>query len=137
MVAFFSVLVTCVTEVNSGSTAESANEAAPDGNITKTAAFSGNHTYTVAGTARFIEQSDGSFVLNFSSDFSASAGPGLDVVLSAGASVTNPQLNLGDLKAFSGSQNYSIPSGTNIDQFTHVVIHCVPANLPFGAGEFK
>ncbi len=38
-------------------------------------------------------------------------------------------VDLGRLKAFSGSQNYPIPDGVNVQDFQHVVIWCEQFNV--------
>lgn len=70
-------------------------------------------------------------VVRLETDFEVGPGPKFHVYLVPEARVT-PQtkvaqttfVDLGRLKAFKGSQNYSIPPGTDLSKFASVVIWC-------------
>ena len=70
-------------------------------------------------------------LLHLRSDFEVGPGPKYHVYLVPAAEVTPETavedtmfVDLGRLKAFTGSQNYSIPEGTDLAAFPHVVIWC-------------
>jgi len=94
-------------------------------------------SYTVSGTAILERLEDGSLLLEFGGDFSASNGPGLHVFLSTANGINMTSLDLGDLKLNSGSQSYPISGTIELDTFNWVVIHCVPFNITFGFAELK
>jgi len=75
--------------------------------------------------------------LMFSEDFSLSDGPGLFVYLSNGETPSTDALNLGSFISPSGAQNYAIPDGISLDNYTHVIVHCVPYNVTFAFAELK
>ena len=129
------LLMFCTAQ--SDSTASSANEEAVQGTTVKTATFTSANGYTVSGTAKIVQKSDGNHTLTLNADFKTSNSPGLNVYLSSGSKVSSPSQNLGAIKAFSGRQNYDIKTGTDINQYSHVVIHCTPANLVFGSGSLQ
>ena len=89
-------------------------------------------------------------LLHLGPDFEVGPGPKYHVYLVPAAEVTPETavedtmfVDLGRLKAFTGSQNYPIPEGTDLAAFPHVVIWCEqfdvlisPARLqPGPAGE--
>ena len=128
------LLIFCTAKSYGDSTASSANnEEEVQGATAKTAMCSSANGYTVSGTAKIVQKSDGNHALTLNVDFKTSSSPGLNVYLSSGSSVSSPSQNLGDIKAFSGRQNYDIRAGTDINQYSHVVIHCTHANLAFGS----
>ena len=127
----------CTAKSDGDTTASSANEEAVQGTTVKTATFTSANGYTTSGTAKIVQKPDGNHALSLNTDFKTSNSPGLNVYLSSGSSVSSPSQNLGAIKAFSGRQNYDIKAGTNINQYSHVVIHCTPANLAFGSALLK
>lgn len=131
------LLIFCTSKSNGDITASSANEEEVQGTTVKTATFTSANGYTTSGTAKIVQKSDGNHTLTLNADFKTSSSPGLNVYLSSGSSVSSPSQNLGGIKAFSGRQNYNIKAGTDINQYSHVVIHCTPANLAFGSGLLK
>lgn len=70
-------------------------------------------------------------LLHLESDFEVGPGPKYHVYLVPAADVTPDTrvqetmfVDLGRLKAFSGGQNYPIPSGVDLQRYRHVVIWC-------------
>ena len=82
----------------------------------------------VTGVAKIVQQPSGLQVQLDS--FSISGGPDLKVYLSQAATPGN-HLNLGNLKANSGTQFYNIPANTNTSSYTYVLIHCQQYNHLF------
>ena len=86
-------------------------------------------------------------LLHLEADFAVGPGPKYHVYLVPAAEVTPETavedtmfVDLGRLKAFTGSQNYPVPEGTDLAAFPHVVIWCEqfdvlisPARLEPGA----
>lgn len=84
-------------------------------------------------------------LLHLEPDFEVGPGPKFHVYLAPEADVTPDTLvqesmfvDLGRLKAFSGSQNYAVPAGVDLHAFKSVVIWCEqfnvlisPANISF------
>lgn len=134
-VLLITLLISCTAQ--SDSTASRANEEEVQGTTVKTATFTSANGYTVSGTAKIVQKPDGNHTLTLNADFKAPSSSGLNVYLSSGSSVSSPSQNLGAIKAFSGRQNYDIKAGTDINQYSHVVIHCTPANLAFGFGSLQ
>lgn len=90
-----------------------------------------------AGTATIYQLADGAYVLRLE-NFEVTNGPDLHVILSGSAAplrsadVMEPFFaDLGMIKGNIGSQNYDIPSGTDVTQARSVVIYCVPFGVVF------
>lgn len=98
--------------------------------------FSGRNGYSVSGTATLIGMT-GNASLELESDFSSQSGPGLHIYLSNNGNNVNGGLDLGDLISNSGAQSYSLPTGTNPADFSHVFIYCQPFSVPFGVAELN
>jgi hypothetical protein len=67
-------------------------------------------------------------------DFSSTNGPDLYVYLSTDDSASE-FVNLGQLKANKGNQNYEIPEGTDIEKYDKVLIWCKAFSVLFGSAE--
>ena len=75
-------------------------------------------------------------LLHLEADFEVGPGPKFHVYLVPLETVTESTeventmfVDLGRLKAFKGSQNYSVPAGTDLSQFGSVVIWCEQFNV--------
>lgn len=78
------------------------------------------------GTATVYELEDGSLVLRLT-DFEVTNGPDLRVTLFDGSEY----LDLGALKGNIGDQNYQIPAGTDLADYSSVVIWCRAFDVVF------
>jgi hypothetical protein len=96
--------------------------------------FSGNRNYTVSGSARVIDQA-GKKILRLE-NFSSSNGPDLKVYLATDASASR-FINLGNLKATSGNQNYDITGMPDFNQYPLAMIWCEQFGALFGAATLK
>ncbi len=83
-----------------------------------------------SGEVALYALQDGSYVVRFE-DFRTTNGPDLVVYLAKHALPTqaadvidNGYVSLGKLKGNVGSQNYSIPPGTDVTEYNSVVIWC-------------
>ncbi|MFC0624331.1 DM13 domain-containing protein [Kribbella deserti] len=102
------------------------------------------HEHDTSGTARIVQLADGSRVLRLEG-LDTSDGPDLKVWLSdaavregkAGWHVFDDGRyeNLGRLKGNKGNQNYAIPAGVDLKNFTSVSIWCDRFNVSFGAAK--
>jgi len=86
-------------------------------------------------------------LVHLNMDFEVGPGPKYKVLLSDRADIKKTSdvsdsktIDLGMIKAFKGSQNYSIPAGTDLSTYKSVVIWCEafgvlisPATLKFGS----
>ncbi len=92
-------------------------------------------SYQLEGTA-ILRNQDG-LRLILTEDFETSeALPGLYIYLTNNtASVANAQ-ELGEVTAASGQQEYEIPQGIRINDFSHVLFYCKPFRVAVGEGEF-
>ena len=93
------------------------------------------------GIATIYKLDDGSRIVRLEK-FSTSNGPKVHVVLAdhviTGNSVLNAKsTDLGDLKATSGNQNYSIPASVNLVGVKSVSIYCERFHVNFGAATLK
>ena len=75
-------------------------------------------------------------LLHLEADFQVGPGPKFHVYLVPEANVTpdtrvdsTMYVDLGRLKAFSGSQNYPIPAGVDLERYKSVVIWCEQFNV--------
>lgn len=84
----------------------------------------------VSGTVAVYE-TEGAFTLALT-DFISSNGPDLHVYLSKEEQPVH-FIDLGKLKSVTGMQLYSIPIGTEIEQYPYALIHCQLYNHLFGS----
>ncbi len=117
-----------------------AASAAPQA-ISTGAFVSGAHD--TAGTATIYKLDDGSRIVRLE-NFTTSNGPAVHVVLTdhavsgVGVDVLNAKsIDLGDLKATSGNQNYVIPADAKLDDIKAVSIWCERFHVNFGAATLK
>ena len=92
--------------------------------------------HDTSGKAIVQELADGSRVLRLE-DFETSNGPDVRVYLSAGkdGSYGKDFVDLGGLKGNVGNQNYTIPSGADLDRYDTAVIWCRRFTVAFGAAK--
>lgn len=94
--------------------------------------------HTTTGSALVVRLPDGSHVVRLQ-ELSTSNGPDLRVYLSPKPAsddwrgYAEGALDLGALKGNRGSQNYDVPSGTDLSRFRSVVVWCRRFTVGFGA----
>jgi hypothetical protein len=96
--------------------------------------------HETTGRASLIELADGSRLLRLE-DLETSNGPELVVMLSATPATEDgwsayddgPHLVLEPLRGNRGSQNYTIPAGTDLAPYTSAVVWCNRFSVGFGA----
>ncbi len=112
------------------------NEPTPTANsvIVASGTFNGADSFhRASGTARLLQLPDGLRILRLE-NFGATNGPDLFVYLSADRSASD-YVNLGQLKANNGDQNYDIPAETNLGRHRFVLIWCRAFSVLFGSAE--
>ncbi|MEN8655515.1 DM13 domain-containing protein [Streptomyces sp. 21So2-11] len=101
-----------------------------------------SHEHTTTGTVKIVRLADGSHTLRLE-NLDTSNGPDLHVWLTdapvkegkAGWEVFDDgkYVSLGKLKGNKGDQNYVLPTGVDLSQYTSVSIWCDRFNVSFGA----
>ncbi|MBV8637844.1 MAG: DM13 domain-containing protein [Candidatus Eremiobacteraeota bacterium] len=102
-----------------------------------------NGAHPTSGTATLYKLDDGKTVLRLT-DFRTSNGPAVHVYLTAATSVNSNGdvtsgkfVDLGDLKANIGNQNYDIPSDIDLSQYHGVSIWCSRFSVNFGYAKLQ
>ena len=126
----------------SGASVEEDNQDGSAQVQTMTSGMFMNRSHPTSG--RVVVLSDGAETfLRFEDDFKTDNGPDLDVYLSTSppdapaAAFGTDFINLGDMKGNIGSQNYLVPAGTDLSQYSTVVIWCVRFNVVFGTASLQ
>ena len=96
--------------------------------------------YNIKGTWSITER-DGKQYVSFSDDFKTKNGPDLKIFLSPlspeavnGKNAIDGALNLGELTKNKGAQDYEIPEGTDLSQYSTVLVHCEKYEVLWGGG---
>ncbi len=95
----------------------------------------GDGIHDAQGDAYTIPLEDGSEVLRLE-NFESTNGPDLFVYLATDDRASD-FVNLGDLKASKGNQNYDIPEGTDLSKYNKVLIWCKAFGVLFGSAELS
>ena len=117
--------------------------------LSRTGMLQGKGGYTATGTVTLEAQPDGSLKLLFASDFVASAGPSIYIMLanhtggsytvtpgSNAVNSTSAQITANRVTDFSGAMEFDVPAGVAIDDFDFVVLYCVIGPV-FGHASFE
>ncbi len=101
-----------------------------------------SHEHSTTGSVKILLYSDGSRILRIE-NLETSNGPKLEVWLTDAPVINGVDgwrvfddgkyLNLGALKGNIGSQNYVIPTDTDLDEFSSISIWCERFSVSFGA----
>ncbi|TVL91556.1 DM13 domain-containing protein [Streptomyces sp. SAJ15] len=105
-----------------------------------------SHEHSTSGGVRILRLADGTLVLRLD-DLDTSNGPALRVWLTDAPVKPGEDgwhvfddgrhINAGELKGNKGSQNYTLPAGTDLNRYTSVSIWCDRFDVSFGAAELK
>ncbi|KOV71806.1 electron transporter [Streptomyces sp. AS58] len=124
--------------------AVSAEPEEPAGPMTLASGKFITHEHATTGIVKIVQLPDGSRVLRLE-DLVTSNGPDLKVWITDAAVKPGKggwdvfddgtYLSLGKLKGNEGSQNYTLPTETDLDKYTSVTIWCDRFNVSFGAAE--
>ena len=89
-----------------------------------------------------VEQRGDRTVLVFSDDFRTKRGPDLKVFLSknsvsnaTGTNATTQAIRLGELQSNRGGQEYVLPDGVNLSEYTSVLVHCEAFSKLWGGAD--
>lgn len=107
-----------------------------DGLASRTGDFQGFTGISAAGTAILEQQEDQAVKLSFSSGFSITNGPDLDVYLSNIAGINQESVLIAPLKSNTGAQSYDLPASIALHSYNYVIIHCTSFNHLFGYAQF-
>ncbi len=104
------------------------------------------HEHATTGSVKILKYSDGSRILRIE-NLKTSNGPKLEVWLTDAPVIEGLDgwrvfddgkfINLGALKGNIGSQNYSIPSEIELDEYTSISIWCERFSVSFGAADLR
>lgn len=88
-----------------------------------------------------VVQENGQTIIRFSDDFKTKNGPDLKIFLSpqsidsvSGKTAVNGAVLLGVLKSTKGRQDYVVPNGVSLSNFSSVLIHCEAYSVLWGGG---
>ena len=95
----------------------------------------GDGIHDAQGVTYTIPLENGENVLRLE-DFKSTNGPDLYVYLSTDKHASD-FVNLGELKANSGNQNYEIPNNVDLDKYNTVLIWCKAFGVLFGSAELS
>jgi electron transfer DM13 len=94
--------------------------------------FSGAEGHKAKGSYEVVT-SNGKSQLKLGKDFSLERGPDVYVVLSPSERVpAQGALYLGRLTRFSGEQSFAVPDGTDLGDYSYVVLWCKKYSVPMG-----
>lgn len=86
-------------------------------------------------------QEGGKTIIRFSDDFKTKKGPDLKIFLSpqtvgevTGKTALDGAVTLGVLKSNKGTQDYVVPNGVSLANFSSVLIHCEAYSVLWGGG---
>jgi len=107
-------------------------------------AFSGQNftkkKYKIKGQWSVVQE-NGRTIIRFSEDFKTKNGPDLKVFLSpqsvgdvTGRTALDGAVTLGVLKSNKGTQDYIVPNGVSLTNFSSVLIHCEAFSVLWGGG---
>ncbi|HEY0639582.1 MAG TPA: DM13 domain-containing protein [Pseudonocardiaceae bacterium] len=125
-------------------TSSTIDEAMPDGDgvVTAEGRFV-SQAHETSGVAQLLTMDDGSQVLRFE-NLRSDDGPDLHVWLTdqpagGGTDIYDDgrYVELGDLKATNGNQNYPVPAGIDLTGLRSVVIWCDRFNTAFGSAPIE
>ncbi|MEP6689314.1 MAG: DM13 domain-containing protein [Gemmatimonadales bacterium] len=86
-----------------------------------------------AGGAFEITTANGKSQVKLGDDFTVEKGPDVYVLLSRSEKGgPNGTVNLGKLQKFGGAQAYAVPAGTDLSEFSHLVLWCKKYNVTMG-----
>lgn len=104
------------------------------------------HEHATSGGVRILRAADGSLVLRLE-NLDTSNGPDLRVWLTDAPVIPGKggwfvfddgaYVSAGKLKGNKGSQNYTLPAGTDLARYSSVTIWCERFSVSFGAAELK
>lgn len=99
--------------------------------------------YGIKGSWEVIKR-DGKTIIAFDNKFKTKKGPDLKIFLSNltmdqvnGKNAVSSSVLVSPLTSNKGAQEYVLPAGVNIDDFSSVLIHCEKFSVLWGGGSLK
>jgi len=96
--------------------------------------------YKIKGQWKVVQEK-GQTIIRFSGDFKTKKGPDLKIFLSpqsvgdvTGKTALDGAVTLGVLKSNKGTQDYVVPKGVSLANFSSVLIHCEAYSVLWGGG---
>ena len=137
---FSKLIATCTVAIGLGLGIPALATAAPAA-LESGSLVAGAHD--TAGTVTIYKLDNGDRLVRFT-DFHTSNGPDVHIYLTSATKVNSNDdvtsgkyLDLGSLKGNIGDQNYTIPAGTNLDDYHSVSVWCARFHVNFGAAQLK
>ncbi len=90
--------------------------------------------HNTEGTAKVITYDDWSQVLKFENNFKSTPGPDVYVYLATDEKASD-FVNLGIIQNNDGTQEYTIPAGTDLNKYDKVLIWCQAFGVLFGSAD--
>lgn len=88
-----------------------------------------------------VQRGDKTFIV-FGDDFRAAGGPDLKVFLSptsisdvTGRTAVNGSINIGELQSTRGAQDYEVPAGIDLSDYSSVLVHCEEFAVLWGGSD--
>jgi len=96
--------------------------------------------YSIKGQWSVVQE-NGKTIIRLSDDFKTKNGPDLKIFLSpqsigdvTGRTALDGAVTLGRLKSNKGTQDYVVPNGVSLADFSSVLIHCEAFSVLWGGG---
>ncbi len=90
------------------------------------------------GTAKLVRTNPTEIIVRFEEDFKVSNGPDLYVwLVKPDSDPKTDYVDLGKLKGNIGSQNYVVPTATDLSQYTNVIVWCKAFSVLFGTAKLE
>ena len=102
--------------------------------VVRSTVFQSANGYTTEGQAAVVREGS-THRLELRDDFRTSQSAALDLRLCRETRCTASDLDLGQIRAFSGAQQYALPDDASA--YRYVVVWCRGVSLPFGFGELR
>lgn len=93
--------------------------------------FSSRNGYAIRGDVKLV-RTNNQITIEFQNNFSVQSGPDLVLYLSNADRVETSSLQLDEMKTYTGPLTFNTPLGTNLNDFSHVIVHCRRFNRTFG-----
>ena len=97
-------------------------------------------TYNIKGQWKVVQE-NGKALIRLSEDFKTKNGPDLKIFLSpqsigeaTGKTALDGAVTLGRLKSNKGAQDYVVPEGVSLANFSSILIHCEAFSVLWGGG---
>ena len=123
-------------ETIQSTTANSNNESTKSNVSLKKGIFKGVGTKTGSGSVSLIEKNKGVYSVKLEEDFSVQKGPALYVAFGNRQTYAKGTA-FAELKSFTGSQEYEIPSNIKVTSYDSILIWCEEFSVAFSVAELK